>query len=113
MSTSLNKINKYEKKCCFCLFFEGVPAMLGLPPPTIPAVQWVVTPAEKLKFDEMFKTADTDKDGFVNGTEIKVVYMYYDLYFVKFKYFDSILKKAGTSSKISSQLGHLPFVHST
>ena len=38
-------------------------------------VTWVVSPAEKSKFDVMFKDADQDKDGFVNGDEIKGIFL--------------------------------------
>ena len=39
------------------------------------ALPWVVSPAEKAKFDDMFKNADNDKDGFVNGIEIKDIFL--------------------------------------
>ena len=39
------------------------------------SLTWVVSPAEKAKFDVMFKDADQDKDGFVNGDEIKGIFM--------------------------------------
>jgi epidermal growth factor receptor substrate 15 len=41
-------------------------------PPTLP---WVVSAAEKARYDEMFRAADLDKDGFVSGTEIKDVFL--------------------------------------
>ena len=40
-----------------------------------PSAPWVVTPAEKIQFDEMFKKADLDLDGFVNGAEIKNIFL--------------------------------------
>ena len=40
-----------------------------------PASPWVVTATEKLQFDEMFKKADLDLDGFVNGIEIKDIFL--------------------------------------
>ena len=48
---------------------------LGAAPGVAPTAPWVVTPAEKLKFDDMFKKADMDLDGFVNGTEIKDIFL--------------------------------------
>ncbi len=36
---------------------------------------WVITPSEQDRYDEMFKTADLDKDGFVNGIEIKDLFL--------------------------------------
>ena len=31
--------------------------------------------AEKVQYDEMFTRADTDRDGFVNGAEIKDIFL--------------------------------------
>ncbi|CAH1257083.1 EPS15L1 [Branchiostoma lanceolatum] len=36
---------------------------------------WVVTPGDKMKYDNIFRQADTDKDGFVSGGEVKDVFM--------------------------------------
>ena len=36
---------------------------------------WVVTAAEKVQYDDMFVKADLDKDGFVNGIEIKDIFL--------------------------------------
>lgn len=38
-------------------------------------VPWIITAAEKAKYDIMFKNADLDGDGFVNGIEIKDVFL--------------------------------------
>ncbi|XP_046850941.1 epidermal growth factor receptor substrate 15-like 1 isoform X2 [Xenia sp. Carnegie-2017] len=38
-------------------------------------VPWVVTPAEKSKYDAMFKTVDKDNDNFVTGDEVKSIFM--------------------------------------
>jgi len=46
------------------------PPMIGSLPGGVGA-KWVVSPTEKLKYDEMFRQADTDMDGYVNGAEIK------------------------------------------
>lgn len=39
------------------------------------AIQWVVNPVDKMKFDQMFKIADTDMDGFVSGDEIRSIFL--------------------------------------
>lgn len=44
------------------LYFQGQPA-------------WVVTPAEKLNYDQMFRKADLDMDGFVSGQEIRDIFL--------------------------------------
>ncbi|XP_035673612.1 epidermal growth factor receptor substrate 15-like 1 isoform X1 [Branchiostoma floridae] len=36
---------------------------------------WVVTPGDKMKYDNIFRQADLDKDGFVSGGEVKDVFM--------------------------------------
>lgn len=36
---------------------------------------WVVSPDDKLKFDNLFILADVDKDGYVSGNEIKDVFL--------------------------------------
>jgi epidermal growth factor receptor substrate 15 len=38
-------------------------------------LQWVVNPVDKMKYDQMFKTADTDMDGLVTGEEIRPILM--------------------------------------
>ena len=37
--------------------------------------KWIVSPAEKAQYDEMFVRADTDMDGFLNGAEIKDIFL--------------------------------------
>lgn len=39
------------------------------------AIQRVVNPVDKMKFDQMFKIADTDMDGFVSGDEIRSIFL--------------------------------------
>jgi epidermal growth factor receptor substrate 15 len=34
-----------------------------------------ITPSEKVKYDELFRRADTDMDGLVNGLEIKDIFL--------------------------------------
>ena len=59
--------------------------MLQLPPsvpppipPHVPApvsAPWVVSPTELGKYKDMHRIADTDMDGFVNGAEIKDIFL--------------------------------------
>ncbi|GFS57212.1 epidermal growth factor receptor substrate 15-like 1 [Trichonephila clavipes] len=37
--------------------------------------QWIVNAVDKAKFDEMFHTLDTDKDGFVTGLDVKDTFL--------------------------------------
>ncbi|XP_072430379.1 epidermal growth factor receptor substrate 15 isoform X4 [Chiloscyllium punctatum] len=39
------------------------------------AVKWVVTPADKAKYDEIFMKTDKDQDGFVSGVEVKDIFL--------------------------------------
>ena len=43
-------------------------------PPITPA-PWVVNQTDLAKYKEMHKVADTDLDGFVNGAEIKEIFL--------------------------------------
>lgn len=45
---------------------------MGSPPPTN---DWVVTPADRVRYDKIFATSDADKDGLVSGGEIKDVFL--------------------------------------
>lgn len=38
-------------------------------------VQWVITVEDQMAADKLFLKADTDKDGFVSGVEIKSVFL--------------------------------------
>jgi len=38
-------------------------------------VPWVVTPAEKVGYEGMFRKADLDMDGYVSGQEIKDIFL--------------------------------------
>ncbi|XP_030258272.1 epidermal growth factor receptor substrate 15-like 1 isoform X4 [Sparus aurata] len=40
-----------------------------------PAVNWVVPVADRERYDDIFKKADTDNDGLVNGTEVIEIFM--------------------------------------
>ena len=60
---------------CIILLIITAHASVGAAPGVAPSAPWVVTPAEKLRFDEMFKKADLDLDGFVNGIEIKNIFL--------------------------------------
>ncbi|KAL5288484.1 Eps-15 family protein [Megaselia abdita] len=56
-----------------------LPAIVSQPqpirPPSVGAVDWVVTPAEMQKFEIIFRDSDRDKDGLVSGLEIKNVFL--------------------------------------
>lgn len=43
--------------------------------PLQPAVNWVVSVADRERYDELFKQTDTDGDGLVNGTEVIEIFM--------------------------------------
>jgi len=48
------------------------------PPPTSTATssrKWVISDADKVRYDDMFEKADTDRDGFVSGAEIKGIFL--------------------------------------
>lgn len=40
-----------------------------------PPAPWVISAAEKARYDVMFHNADLDKDGYVSGQEIKGVFL--------------------------------------
>ncbi|XP_076134119.1 epidermal growth factor receptor substrate 15 isoform X2 [Alosa pseudoharengus] len=48
-----------------------------LPPPakTITAPQWVVSLADKAKYDELFSKTDSDMDGLVSGPEVRDIFL--------------------------------------
>lgn len=43
--------------------------------PFQPAVNWVVSVADRERYDELFIQTDTDGDGLVNGTEVIEIFM--------------------------------------
>ncbi|XP_048395435.2 epidermal growth factor receptor substrate 15 isoform X2 [Stegostoma tigrinum] len=43
--------------------------------PPVQAVKWVVTPADKAKYDDIFMKTDKDQDGFVSGVEVKDIFL--------------------------------------
>lgn len=45
---------------------------MGSPPK---ANDWVVTPADRIRYDAIFASSDADRDGLVSGPEIKDVFM--------------------------------------
>ncbi|XP_069498315.1 epidermal growth factor receptor substrate 15 isoform X2 [Ambystoma mexicanum] len=52
----------------------------SLPPVAIlptkaPAVQWIVSPVEKAKWDEIFLKTDKDMDGYVSGLEVREIFL--------------------------------------
>ena len=58
-----------------------VVVMCQPPPPTGstagPAAvrKWIISDADKTRYDDMFEKADTDRDGFVSGAEIKGIFL--------------------------------------
>uniref|UniRef100_A0A8C4IVJ8 Epidermal growth factor receptor pathway substrate 15 n=1 Tax=Dicentrarchus labrax TaxID=13489 RepID=A0A8C4IVJ8_DICLA len=69
---------------------EGEPVPMSLPPPLVPPskrkkpsvppsvllpVQWVVSPADKAKYDELFSKTDGDMDGLVSGPEVRDIFL--------------------------------------
>ena len=49
-----------------------IPAGPSVPPP---GIGWVVGPNDRLIFDQTFKKADTDMDGYVNGMEAREIFL--------------------------------------
>uniref|UniRef100_A0A8C6PZP9 Epidermal growth factor receptor pathway substrate 15 n=1 Tax=Nothobranchius furzeri TaxID=105023 RepID=A0A8C6PZP9_NOTFU len=45
------------------------------PKPTPAPVPWVVSPADKAKFDELFNKTDGDMDGLVSGAEVRDIFL--------------------------------------
>ncbi|XP_045904780.1 epidermal growth factor receptor substrate 15-like 1 isoform X4 [Micropterus dolomieu] len=45
------------------------------PVPTPAAVPWVVSPADKAKYDELFNKTDSDMDGLVSGPEVRDIFL--------------------------------------
>ncbi|CAL8308227.1 unnamed protein product [Lota lota] len=62
---------------------EGEPVPMSLPPPLVPpskrkkpsAPPWVVSPADKAKYDELFSKTDGDMDGLVSGPEVRDIFL--------------------------------------
>ncbi|XP_030640343.1 epidermal growth factor receptor substrate 15 [Chanos chanos] len=50
------------------------PAPVPVPVPA-PSPQWVVSPADKAKYDEVFTKTDTDMDGLVSGPEVRDIFL--------------------------------------
>ncbi|XP_047405279.1 epidermal growth factor receptor substrate 15 isoform X1 [Sciurus carolinensis] len=48
---------------------------VGILPTRAPLRQWVVSPAEKAKYDEIFLKTDKDMDGFVSGLEVREIFL--------------------------------------
>lgn len=46
---------------------------LGFFPPT--TLQWVVSPADKAKYDDLFSKTDGDMDGLVSGPEVRDIFL--------------------------------------
>ncbi|XP_036034242.1 epidermal growth factor receptor substrate 15 isoform X3 [Onychomys torridus] len=64
---------------------EKEPVPMSLPPALVPpskrktkllsSLQWVVSPAEKAKYDEIFLKTDKDMDGYVSGMEVRETFL--------------------------------------
>uniref|UniRef100_A0A8C4LQU9 Epidermal growth factor receptor substrate 15 n=1 Tax=Equus asinus asinus TaxID=83772 RepID=A0A8C4LQU9_EQUAS len=57
---------------------EKEPVPMSLPPALVPPSKrktWVVSPAEKAKYDEIFLRTDKDMDGFVSGLEVREIFL--------------------------------------
>ncbi|XP_061594224.1 epidermal growth factor receptor substrate 15 isoform X2 [Cololabis saira] len=54
---------------------KPTPAPAPAPAPTPAAVPWVVSPAEKAKYDELFTKTDGDMDGLVSGPEVRDIFL--------------------------------------
>uniref|UniRef100_A0A8C0GVC8 Epidermal growth factor receptor pathway substrate 15 n=1 Tax=Chelonoidis abingdonii TaxID=106734 RepID=A0A8C0GVC8_CHEAB len=48
---------------------------VGVLPAKAPLTQWVVSPADKIKYDEIFLKTDKDMDGFVSGVEAREIFL--------------------------------------
>uniref|UniRef100_A0A8C7EUT8 Epidermal growth factor receptor pathway substrate 15 n=1 Tax=Neovison vison TaxID=452646 RepID=A0A8C7EUT8_NEOVI len=48
---------------------------VGILPTKAPLRHWVVSPAEKAKYDEIFLKTDKDMDGFVSGLEVREIFL--------------------------------------
>ncbi|XP_037715625.1 epidermal growth factor receptor substrate 15-like 1 isoform X4 [Drosophila subpulchrella] len=48
---------------------------IGAPPSVTANADWVVTPAELKRFEEIFRQSDLDKDGLVSGLEVKDIFI--------------------------------------
>ncbi|KAM5248977.1 epidermal growth factor receptor substrate 15 isoform 3-T3 [Ctenodactylus gundi] len=55
-------------------YYYSLPPV-GILPTKAPLRQWVVSPAEKAKYDEIFLKTDKDKDGFVSGLEVREIFL--------------------------------------
>ncbi|XP_054410855.1 epidermal growth factor receptor substrate 15 isoform X6 [Pongo abelii] len=54
--------------------YHSLPSV-GILPTKTPLRQWVVSPAEKAKYDEIFLKTDKDMDGFVSGLEVREIFL--------------------------------------
>jgi hypothetical protein len=49
--------------------------MQTTPSPASSTSDWVVSPADKMRYDGIFARSDLDRDGLVSGTEVKDVFL--------------------------------------
>uniref|UniRef100_A0A667HYC8 Epidermal growth factor receptor pathway substrate 15 n=1 Tax=Lynx canadensis TaxID=61383 RepID=A0A667HYC8_LYNCA len=81
----LNDFNIYDPgssllKAMFLVYcaLEKEPVPMSLPSALVPPSKrktWVVAPAEKAKYDEIFLKTDKDMDGFVSGLEVREIFL--------------------------------------
>ncbi|KAL2772552.1 epidermal growth factor receptor substrate 15 isoform A [Daubentonia madagascariensis] len=69
-----------NKQAMFLVYraLEKEPVPMSLPPALVPPSKrktWVVSPAEKAKYDEIFLKTDKDMDGFVSGLEVREIFL--------------------------------------
>ncbi|XP_054547479.1 epidermal growth factor receptor substrate 15 isoform X2 [Talpa occidentalis] len=74
-------LDRDEFAVAMCLVYcalEKEPVPMSLPPGLVPPSKrktWVVSPAEKAKYDEIFLKTDKDMDGFVSGLEVREIFL--------------------------------------
>ncbi|XP_026202317.1 epidermal growth factor receptor substrate 15 isoform X2 [Anabas testudineus] len=54
---------------------KPIPAPAPAPVPAPAAAPWVVSPADKAKYDELFNKTDGDMDGLVSGPEVRDIFL--------------------------------------
>uniref|UniRef100_A0A8C3LYH4 Epidermal growth factor receptor pathway substrate 15 n=1 Tax=Chrysolophus pictus TaxID=9089 RepID=A0A8C3LYH4_CHRPC len=66
------KVYITKNRTVFILVLWVLFSSLPLP---LPSLQWVVSPADKIKYDEIFVKTDKDMDGFVSGVEARELFL--------------------------------------
>ncbi|XP_006839819.1 PREDICTED: epidermal growth factor receptor substrate 15 [Chrysochloris asiatica] len=74
-------LDRDEFAVAMCLVYcalEKEPVPMSLPPALVPPSKrktWIVSPAEKAKYDDVFLKTDKDMDGFVSGLEVRELFL--------------------------------------